>query len=227
MFASLFTLTMDEITWGNAVLVLLFSTLFGLVLCGVYVLTHVKIGFDRSFCTTILMMPVLISVVIVLVSDNVARAFSLAGVFALIRFRTTIADTKDIMYVFAAMAVGLAAGLGYVGYGLMISGFVSLLLVLIHLVKFDQEKETVARLKIVIPESLNYTHAFDAVFGKYLISYQLSKVKTTDFGTTFELTYLINLKKDTNQKKFLDDLRVKNSNLNIALSSGYVQKVSE
>ncbi|MDD3126924.1 MAG: DUF4956 domain-containing protein [Candidatus Izemoplasmatales bacterium] len=227
MFLSLYALTMEEITFANVIIVMATATVFGVVFCGVYILTHLKTGYDRSFCTTILVMPIIISVVIIMVSDNLARAFSLAGVFALVRFRTNIADTRDIMFVFATVALGLSAGLGYIGFGIIISVFIATILYIIHLLKFDVEKESIARLKIVIPESLNYTHAFDVVFAKYLCNYQLTKVKTTDFGTTFELTYLINIKKDTNHKKFLDDLRVKNGNLNISMTSGYVNRVSE
>ncbi|MDD3842681.1 MAG: DUF4956 domain-containing protein [Candidatus Izemoplasmatales bacterium] len=227
MFSAIYALTMDEITFANIAIVLATATAFGALFCGVYILTHLRLGYDRSFCITILVMPIIISVVIIMVSDNLARAFSLAGVFALVRFRTNIADTRDIMYVFATVALGLSAGLGYIGFGIIISIFIAAILYIIHLVKFDVEKENVARLKIVIPESLNYTHAFDVVFAKYLNNYQLAKVKTTDFGTTFELTYLINIKKDTNQKKFIDDLRVKNGNLNISMTSGYVNRVSE
>lgn len=227
MIQSIFQVTMTGLTFWTVAQILLWALFLGLIFCVVYVATHNKMGYDRSFCTTILIMPIIIAVVIMLVSDNIARAFSLGGIFALVRFRTTISDTKDIMFIFASVACGLAAGLGYTGYGLMISLFLCLVLIAIHLLKFDNEKETVARLKIVIPESLNYVHAFDTVFAKYLSSYQLSKVKTTDFGTTFELTYLINIKGDTNQKKFLDDLRVKNGNMNIVLTSGYVTKVSD
>jgi len=227
MFNSIFELSMTDLSFSVVAQVLLWATALGAIFCAIYILTHGKMGYDRSFCTTILLMPIIIAVVIMLVSDNIARAFSLGGIFALVRFRTTITDTKDIMFICASVAAGLAAGLGYTGYGLLITCFLGLILSILHFIKFDREKESVARLKIVIPESLNYIHAFDAVFSKHLQSYQLSKVKTTDFGTTFELTYLVNMKADTNQKKFIDDLRVKNGNLNIVLTSGYVTKVSD
>lgn len=227
MFLALSQVDLTTLTFGSVLLVLASATAFGALFVGVYILTHNKIGYDHSFCTTLLVLPILIAVVILLVSDNIGRAVSLAGIFALVRFRTNLTDTKDIMYIFATVALGLSAGLGYVVYGLIISVFIALILIVIHFLKLDREKENIARLKIVIPESLNYTHAFDAVFGRYLLSYQLAKVKTTDFGTTFELTYQINLRGDANQKKFIDDLRVKNGNLNISLTTGYVNKVTE
>jgi hypothetical protein len=227
MLLALSQLDLTTLTFGNVLGVLGAATGFGTLFVLVYILTHNKIGYDHSFCTTLLVLPILIAIVILLVSDNIGRAVSLAGIFALVRFRTTLTDTKDVMYIFATVALGLSAGLGYIVYGIIISVFIAIVLLGVHFLKLDREKENVARLKIVIPESLNYTHAFDPVFGKYLISYQLAKVKTTDFGTTFELTYNINLRGDINQKKFLDDLRVKNGNLNISLTTGYVNKVTD
>lgn len=72
-------------------------------------------------------------------------------------------------------------------------------------------------LKISIPESLNYVGVFDEVFGKYLSNWQLSKVKSSNFGTMFDLSFVVNFKKDINQKEFLDELRALNGNLNIMI----------
>jgi len=227
MLLNIFVLDTETLTLGNVVLVMLFATILGAVLTGIYALTHRLLGFDRSFCVTLLMLPIIVSIIIMLVSNNIARAFSLAGVFTLIRFRSTLPDTRDITYVFASVAIGLIVGMGYTGYGIIVTVFISLILVVLNLVKFDAEKATKAKLKIIVPESLNYPNAFDQVFSKYLESYKLHKVKTMDFGTTFELTYYINMKSESNQKKFIDDLRVKNGNLNITMTSEYVKSVTE
>ncbi|MDD3957439.1 MAG: DUF4956 domain-containing protein [Candidatus Izemoplasmatales bacterium] len=227
MILNIFLLSTDELSLGTVLIVMLFAVLLGGILTMTYAFTHRLEGFDRSFCVTLLMLPIVVSVIIMLVSNNIARAFSLAGVFTLIRFRSTLSDTKDITFIFASVAIGLICGMGYTGYGIVVALFIALLMGLLHIIHFDAETESRARLKIVIPESLNYPHAFDSVFMKYLKSYKLNRVKTTDFGTTFELTYDIQFKPDINQKGFLDDLRVKNSNLNIALTSAYVAQVTE
>lgn len=183
-----------------------------------------KEGYDRSFVVTLLLLPLIISIIIMLVSDNVARAFSLAGVFTLVRFRTTISDTKDITFVFSTVAIGLATGMGYIGYAMIITAFIIAVLLLIHLFKLDEIKDNHAKLKIVVPESLNYVGAFEPVLIEYCSHAKLKKVKTTDFGTTFELTYLINMKSGINQKMFIDDLRVINGNLNIILTQEYLER---
>jgi hypothetical protein len=224
---NIFLLPTETLDLGIILLVLTFSLFLGFILAIIYAWTHRLEGFDRSFCVTMMMLPIIVSVIIMLVANNIARAFSLAGVFTLIRFRSTLQDTRDITFVFAAVAIGLITGLGYTGYAVVVTVFIGFVMLVINVSGLDRESEQRAKLKIVIPESLNYPHAFDSIFSSYLISYRLSRVKSTDFGTTFELHYFVKIKKDVNHKKFIDELRVKNGNLNISLTSSYVKQVTE
>lgn len=221
------TLDMNELTLGNILWILLAATILGFVLSKVFVLTHRKSAYDHHFSTTLIMLPVVIAVIIMLVQNNLARAFSLAGVFALVRFRTAIADSRDIAYILCGVGIGLAAALGYLGYALVITLFISAILIVLHLLHFDTDRTNHAKLRIIIPEDLNYADVFDDIFTKYVLSYQLQRVKTTDFGTLFELTYLVKLKSRINQKDFIDELRVRNGNLNITLTSDYISLTSE
>ena len=220
-------LNMDIITLENLLIVLVVSTLLGLFISGIFIFTHRKTVYDHSFSITLVLLPLVISIIIMLISDNLARAFSLAGVFALVRFRTVIADSRDITHILSAVGIGLATALGYIGFAIVISVFVSLIYLIIYFTRFDHIRSDHAKLKIVIPESLNYVNVFNDVFKDYLLSYQLQRVKTTDFGTMFELTYLVKLKPKMNQKAFIDELRVRNGNLNITLTSDYVSLTSE
>ncbi len=217
-------LPMVNITYTTVLIVLVMTTLLGMLLSLALAYIRRKEGYDRSFVVTLLLLPLIISIIIMLVSDNVARAFSLAGVFTLVRFRTTISDTKDITFVFSTVAIGLATGMGYIGYAMIITAFIIAVLLLIHVFKLDEIKDNHAKLKIVVPESLNYVGAFEPVLIEYCSHAKLKKVKTTDFGTTFELTYLINMKSGINQKSFIDDLRVINGNLNIILTQEYLER---
>jgi len=223
----LLNITLEELNVLKIIEILGLSTALGLLLCGVLILTHRKEGFERAFGTTLVLLPPIISIIIVLVSNDFARAISLAGVFTLVRFRSAVTDTRDIAYVFSTVAIGLAVGLGYFLYAIVIACFLALVLIVIYLTKVDQEKGNIAKLKIVIPESLNYMNAFDEIFAKYLISCTLQRVKTVDFGTMFELSYKVNIKKDANQKEMLDEIRVKNGNLNVSLTAEYVYRLGE
>jgi hypothetical protein len=227
MIISFITIDIQPLTLTGILLVLTTSTILGGLISLVYVLTHRKTVYDQSFSMTLFLMPVVISVIVLLISDNLARAFSLAGVFTLVRFRTAIADSRDITYILSTVGIALASAMGLIGIAIIIALFISVLLFALHFLRLDKDSTSHAKLKIIIPENLNYANAFDDVFKTYVMSYKLQKVKTTDFGTMFELTYLIKAKPDIDQKAFLDELRVRNGNLSITLTSDYVSVVSD
>jgi len=119
---------------------------------------------------------------------------------------------------FFAMAIGFVTGLGYIFYAfvlLLLIGGASLLLARLSL----GEDGSTHRLKIKIPENLDYEGLFDDIFAKYAGSATLEKVTTTDMGSLFELTYTVRLKSPPcKPKAFIDELRCRNGNLNITLS---------
>jgi hypothetical protein len=207
--------------------VLISASLLGGVISIVYVITHKRTVYDHAFSMTLFLLPLVISIIVLLISDNLARAFSLAGVFTLVRFRTAIADSRDITYILSTVGVALASAMGLIGFAIVITVFISIILLVMNFLKLDRDSAHHAKLKIIIPENLNYANAFDDIFKKYVMSYQLQRVKTTDFGTLFELTYLIKLRPKLNQKAFIDELRVRNGNLTITLTSDYVSLVSD
>lgn len=195
------------------------SFLIGMFISFIYMKTHTKGNYQQNFLLTLIMLPTIISIIILLVGSNVATAFSLAGAFSIIRFRSTAGDPKDITYVFFAMASGLACGVKQYSYAVLFTVLLCLFLVVLHKINFGARKEPTSRiLKIVIPEDLNYYGAFDDILDTYTSSYELRKVKTTDLGTLFELVFVVNIKSAAKEKEFLDALRARNGNLNIILS---------
>lgn len=221
------TLDLTDMTLGKVLIIMLVASLLGGVMSLLYAFTHRKQVYDHAFNTTILLLPLVVSVIIMLVSNNIARAFSLAGVFTLVRFRTAISDTRDIAFILSAVGIGLAMSLGMITYALLITGFIGLVILIINFLKLDVQKKEHAKLKIIIPENLNYANIFEDVFAKYTDNSHLSRVKTTDFGTMFELTYLIKLKANIDQKQMIDELRVRNGNLSITLTTDYISIISE
>lgn len=222
MFESIFTSTADNsINISQAAISLGASIVIGVIIAIVYMYICKKEGYQKNFIIGLLMLPVVVSVVILLVGSNVARAFSMAGAFALVRFRSAPGSApgsaKDISIVFFTMAAGLACGLGYVTFAAAFTAVMLLLLILISALGFADRNEGRKQLKIVIPESLNYNSVFDDLFDKYTSENRLNKVKTTNMGTMYELTYEIRLKNDDAEKDFIDELRVRNGNLNISV----------
>ena len=219
MFESIFTSTADNsINISQAAISLGASIVIGVIIAIVYMYISKKEGYQKNFIIGLLMLPAVVSVVILLVGSNVARAFSMAGAFALVRFRSVPGSAKDIAIVFFAMASGLACGLGYVTFACVFVVIMIVILILLTVFNFAQPHTDIKQMRITIPESLNYSDVFDDVMNKFTEKAELRKVKTTNMGTMFELSYNVVVKDSVNEKEFIDNLRMRNGNLNISLS---------
>ena len=220
MLESIITTTSGEsFTFQNAIIVLVTSIILGLIISLSYMKTNSKDRFGSNFSITLIMLPVIIAIIILLVGNNVARAFSLAGAFSIIRFRSAPGDPKDISYIFFTLAVGLACGMGYIGYSILFTCVLCGVMLILEKINFGINKQKTMELKIVVPEDLNFEGVFDSILNEYTNSYNIEKIKTRDFGALFEITYLVSLKEGISSKNFLDELRCKNGNLNISLTS--------
>lgn len=216
----------ESFTLANTLTIIISAIILGLVISLAYIKTNKTNGYSSNFPITLIMLPVIIAIIILLVGNNIATAFSLAGAFSIIRFRSAPGDPKDIAYVFFTLAVGLTCGMGFIVYAIIFTIILCTLMVILDLTKFGASKTKTMQLKITVPEDLNYEDAFDEVLTTYTNSWRIENIRTRDFGALFELTYKINLKEDANQKKFIDDLRCRNGNLNINLTfSGFEEKV--
>lgn len=220
MFNSIFSTDVSNaIPLMDSVLTIIVSFILGTAISLTYMKTsNNKGGYSKNFSLTLIILPVVIAIIVLLIGSNVARAFSLAGVFSIIRFRSAPGDPKDISYVLFTVAAGLACGVGYFGYAILFTVFLCILMLALNLFKFAENKTSQKQLKITIPEDLDYEGAFDDLFAKFTTAHELIKVKTTDLGSLFQLVYSVTMDNETSQKEFLDAVRCRNGNLNITLS---------
>ncbi len=219
MFDSVLTMFSADaaLTLPGLLILLGVALALGLAISLVYGKTHGARTPSQSFALTLVILPMVITVIILLVGNNVARAFSLAGAFSIIRFRSAPGDPKDITYVLLCMAVGLATGMGFVAYAAVVAVTLCLVMVLLEAVKFGQPRGNEKLLKITIPESLDYQDALAPILEKYTLSATLRKMKTADLGSLYVLTYAITTKDGIREKDMIDELRCRNGNLTISL----------
>lgn len=187
----------------------------------------IKCRATKSFFITSILMPMIVASVISMISlfltDNSAtgavRIATVAVALGLIRFRSANARAEELLLLFGGVAFGLISGLGYVVIASIIAIVLSLLYVLLSSVNFLKFKRVNEEklLKITIPEDLDYNEAFDAILKTYLKSYELVEIKTTGMGSLFRLSYKVELLTKDNEKALIDEIRIKNSNLEISL----------
>ena len=224
MFTSYLVNAAGELTTGGALISLVASMICGLVIAAVYM---VRSDYSKNFVIALVILPALVQVVITVVNGNLGASEAVMGAFSLVRFRSAPGSAKDITAIFFAMAVGLANGMGYILYSATIVGIVGVIYLFLTLSGFGEHGVREKHLKVLIPESLDYTTVFDDIFEKYVKRSELTKVKTTDLGSIFELNYQITLKDAKQEKEFLDALRTKNGNLTIICSRAVNRTVEE
>lgn len=174
--------------------------------------THVS----KSFLITLILLPTIVETVIIMVNGNVGTGIAVAGAFSLVRFRSVPGKAREIAAIFLAMTAGLASAAGYVFIALLFTVIASALMLLLTLIPIRSERSM--DLRITIPESINYGSVFDDLFAAYTKSHQLVSVKTTNMGSLYKLLYRVELKDRSTTKEFIDALRCRNGNLEIALA---------
>lgn len=192
------------------------AMILSLLVSALYIATHKKETYSRSYVMSIIMLPSIVAVIILLINDT-SKALGLAGAFSLVRFRSVPGDPKDIAYIFFSMAIGVSCGLGYIAFALIFIILLSIFIIILNSIKYGTPKTTSMTLKITVPENLNYQGLFDKVLDENTNNWILKRVKTVDFGTLFDLVYAVELKNDIDQKKFIDAIRTLNGNLNVTL----------
>ena len=185
-----------------------------------------KLRSTKSFFLTSLFTPMIVSSVIVMVSlflndttSGAVRIATIAVALGLIRFRSAPGKAEELLLLFGGVALGLISGLGYVLLAFIIAVSIALLFVLFSSInifsnkRFSEEK----LLKITIPEDLNYEEALNPTINKYAKNNELVGIKTAGMGSLYRLSYKVELLNKNKEKEFIDELRVKNSNLEISL----------
>lgn len=218
MFSSIFgTTTTATVTVGMVVACIGAALAIGIFLALIY--TY-RSRYTQSFVITLAILPAVVSMVILLVNGNVGAGVAVAGTFGLVRFRSVPGTAKEIGAIFLAMAAGLAAGMGYIGYAALFALIMGTVLLIYTRFGFGMPGNACLQrgLRITIPENLDYTDVFNEVLGKYTSSSHLLGVKTTNMGSLFRLSYDITLKKGGIEKEFIDELRCRNGNLEIMLN---------
>lgn len=187
---------------------LLQSATIGVLVAAIYYLTQRKGRADAvPFVATLVLLTVLISMVTQVIGNNVARAFSLAGALAIIRFRTVVDDTRDTAFVIAAVVTGMAAGAGMLEValaGLPVVAIVAVLLMVWGGVHIARPAKGVLTVKLAV--GLDPNSVLTATFGKLLKETRMQTVETAKQGAVIEVKYQVILKPDVSPIALIADL---------------------
>jgi hypothetical protein len=213
--------TTQTFTIADVVLTILLSFGLSLVIARTYQNTHHGNSYSQSFVQTLIILSMVVGIVMLIIGSNIARAFTLVGALSIVRFRNAVKETRDVGFIFFAMAIGMASGTRF--YLLAIVSTIIICLLIWLMVRQNMFEKAVREqiLKIRVPADIPYDRLFDAVFDRLLRRADLIGLETVQGGMLTELVYGVELKDDTSPQMLLDDLRQLNQNNKVLLITGY------
>ena len=211
----------DVFSTGDVVFTTVLSFMLALVIAWVYKITYRGTAYTQSYVHTLVMMCMVVAIIMLIIGSNIARAFALVGALSIVRFRNAIKDTRDVGYIFFAMAIGMAVGTRF--YLLAVIGTIIISFIWWGLSSLNMFAKDVREqiLKVRLPADMRYETLFDSVFSRYLTRFSLIAVETVQAGTQTELVYGIELKRQQEAQELMTELRKLNDNNKVALITGH------
>jgi uncharacterized membrane protein YhiD involved in acid resistance len=189
-FTDIFTLSL---TLRDVIGNLIVALLCGIIISLVYRHTYKGLNYSSSFAVSIIMLTMITSIVIMVIGNNLARAFGMVGAMSIIRFRTAVKDAADIMFIFFALTIGLACGVKMYAIAIFGTLFISMVYIILHVFNFGMIKRQEYLLQIMLASTEAEQALFDALIKKYTVRHKL--VNTRILGEpeheSLELSYHI------------------------------------
>ncbi len=201
----------------DAALVLSLSFVLTSIIGWVYRATHTGKHYSQSYVQTLVLMGTVVSLTILIIGSNVARAFAMVGALSIVRFRNAMKETRDLGFIFMSMSIGMAVGVQ--AYGLAIFSALALcfLVLLMHNFKMFRRRHPAYRLQVRLPLELNPEDVFKNSFDRLLRSQRLLSLETVRAGVLQEANYDVVLKPEVSGQQLIEALRQFNGNQKIVL----------
>lgn len=210
-------LNFQQVTLAGLIIILTLSTFLCMIIAIVYRFCFRGASYSQSFQQTIILMGIIVSVIMLIIGSNIARAFSLVGALSIIRFRTAIKDPMDVGYLFFSMAVGMACGTQFYGIAIVTTFFISAVILFLTRVNFGSRQFPDYFLEIQFLTGSDPSALMSDCLKKFAVSSTCNRVETIMGGALLETSYTLQLKSGVSEKDFLDTLRKINGNNKVRL----------
>lgn len=180
--------------------------ILGLIVAIVYRLTSHHKAVNPTFMLTLVILSMVVALVMMVIGNSIARAFSLVGALSIIRFRTAVKDNRDIAYVFFALAAGMAAGIGNYLIALYGVGLILLLLLILDFIRFGTSPKGVYLLRFQLIPTDTDDDSYKSIFERMLASHRQLAVRTVRMGQFVEQSYLVRLRRGVTERSLLSQL---------------------
>ena len=192
---------------SEIVINLVLSFILGVLISLIYKKTHKGLSYSQSFMVTNIFVTVIVCMVIMIIGNNLARAFALVGALSIIRFRTVVKDTKDTAYIFWSLASGMAAGTG--SYFLAIVGNIILSLIAYTLYKTNFgsiiKSEFILQFRM-LTEDKDLTSEYTKTISKFVKTSTLLNSESSADNKSIKITLDIIMKDEIQQNQLVSEI---------------------
>jgi hypothetical protein len=208
---------------GDIAIALSLAFVLSAMIGWVYRFTHRNVSYSQSYVQTLVILGMLISLIMLVVGSNIARAFALVGALSVVRFRNAIKETRDVGFIFLVMGVGMAAGTRF--YTLAIVAAVAINLIILVMYRFNWFAASVQRqvVKVQIPPDGNYTEGIQDVLIAHTSEFELVSIESIRGGALSELMYTVRLKKGHEPGQLITALGERTGGQRVTVLTGYDQ----
>lgn len=200
------TLNLQFTSWSDIVINILTAFVLGFVISWVYRRTHRGFSYSVSFYHTLMILCMVTALVMMVIGNSIARAFSLVGALSIIRFRTAVKDVRDTAFVFLALATGMATGTGSLMVASLGIGLICTVILIIHRFRLGEISETDFLLRFRLRTPDDGENVYQTLFDRYLRKSTLMNMTALEEGASMEVAFSITFKQSHQHQQFLREL---------------------
>ncbi|NMC71506.1 MAG: DUF4956 domain-containing protein [Myxococcales bacterium] len=204
----------------DVALVLGLSFVLGLVMGFVYRATHRGVSYSQGFVHTLVLLCVVVALLMLIVGSNIARAFTLVGALSIIRFRNALKETRDVGFIFATLAVGMACGTRFYMLAVFATIWIAGVIVLLSRLRVFAKVVHERILLVEVPGEANPDELLGEIFERYAKEANIISLETVRGGEAKEAVYSVVLRRGISPTKLLDDVRARNGDRKASLVLG-------
>ena len=199
--------TTGAFTPESVLLSLLLAFVLGQVLAWVYYFTHSGLSYSRTFVQSIVLITIVVAIIMAVIGNNIITAFGLMGALAIIRFRNVVKDTRDIVFIFCALVVGMAAGSQRFAIAIMGTVVLSLITVYLHITGFGTHMPHNGFLRFNFNGHIGPKHPVLTILKRFCGSFTLISAQTAGLGNSnVEYAYQLMIRNAKKNEQLLVEL---------------------
>ena len=209
----------------EGIFALVFSSLLNIILSKFYTHTNNSHSYSSSFAQSMVLVGITVTLIMIIIGSNIARAFALVGAMSIVRFRNPVKDSRDLVFIFSSIAIGMACGTQFYFYAVIFLVIFCFILIYFKISKFGEIN--LDRFVLKINLSKDYRDQFEKLLNKNCKSFKIISVENLDSEAKFEIIiFEFVLKKNISYHNLLDEIgeNLKPKNVNLLIGENYIEE---